>query len=146
MFQKLVSLLGKEIKGKTVAILGLAFKPNTDDVRESASIDMIHGILEGGGVVRAYDPIANETMKSYYPDLNYFDSWEKACESADAVAIMTEWNEFRGMALEKLKSLMKSPILLDTRNIFSIEKLFTCLLLVSAISFVNIPQTPFPWV
>ena len=123
MFQKLVSLLGKEIKGKTVAILGLAFKPNTDDVRESASIDMIRGILEGGGVVRAYDPIANETMKSYYPDLNYFDSWEKACESADAVAIMTEWNEFRGMALEKLKSLMKSPILLDTRNIFSIEKL-----------------------
>ncbi len=123
MFQKLALLLGKEIKGKTVAILGLAFKPNTDDVRESASIDMIHGILEGGGVVRAYDPIANETMKSYYPDLNYFDSWEKACESADAVAIMTEWNEFRGMALEKLKSLMKSPILLDTRNIFSIEKL-----------------------
>ena len=123
MFQKLASLLGKEIKGKTVAILGLAFKPNTDDVRESASIDMIDGILEGGGVVRAYDPIANETMKSYYPDLNYFDSWEKACESADAVAIMTEWNEFRGMALEKLKSIMKSPILLDTRNILSIEKL-----------------------
>ena len=123
MTEKLLNLVGGNFSNKTIGILGLAFKPNTDDVRESSSIEMIKVILEGGGMVNAFDPIANESMKLFFPNLNYCDSWETACNNTDAVAIMTEWNEFRGLNLGELKSIMKSPIILDTRNILSMEKL-----------------------
>jgi len=123
MVQKLKSLLNGSFDGKTIAVLGLAFKPNTDDVRESSSIRMIEGIMEGGGKVNAFDPIANASMREIFPDLNYVDSWEDACNSADAVTIMTEWNEFRGLDLKQLLSIMKQPVLLDTRNILSVEKM-----------------------
>ena len=123
MAKKLKDLLGGNFSGKMVGILGLAFKPNTDDVRESSCITMIQSIMDGGGKVQAYDPIANETMKEYFPDLSYCNSWVEACDAADAVAIMTDWNEFRGMDLHYLKSIMKAPVILDTRNILSIEQL-----------------------
>ena len=123
MAEKLKDLLGGNFSGKMVGILGLAFKPNTDDVRESSSITMIQSIMDGGGKVQAYDPIANETMKEYFPDLSYCNSWSEACDAADAVAIMTDWNEFRGMDLPYLKSIMKAPVILDTRNILSIDQL-----------------------
>ena len=123
MAEKLKDLLGGNFSGKMVGILGLAFKPNTDDVRESSSITMIQSIMDGGGKVQAYDPIANETMKEYFPDLSYCNSWSEACDATDAVAIMTDWNEFRGMDLPYLKSIMKAPVILDTRNILSIDQL-----------------------
>ena len=123
MVDKMKNLMGGNFDGKQIAVLGLAFKPNTDDIRDSASITMIDSIIKGGGHIRAYDPIANQSMKNIFPDLNYFMSWEEAIKDADGVAIMTEWNEFRGISLSSLKSLLKSPIILDTRNIFSIEKL-----------------------
>jgi UDPglucose 6-dehydrogenase len=123
MTEKLLNLVGGDFSNKIIGVLGLAFKPNTDDVRESSSIDMIQAILEGGGMVNAFDPIANESMKLFFPNLNYCDSWETACNNTDAVAIMTEWNEFRGLSLGELKSIMKSPTILDTRNILSMEKL-----------------------
>jgi len=123
MAEKLKDLLGGNFSGKMVGILGLAFKPNTDDVRESSSITMIQSIMDGGGKVQAYDPIANETMEEYFPDLSYCNSWAEACDAADAVAIMTDWNEFRGMDLPYLKSIMKAPVILDTRNILSIDQL-----------------------
>ncbi len=123
MVDKMKKLIGGNFDGKQIAILGLAFKPNTDDIRDSASIIIIDSIIKEGGHIRAYDPIANKAMESIYPDLNYFTSWEEACKDADGVAIMTEWNEFRGISLSFLKSLLKSPLILDTRNIFSIENL-----------------------
>jgi UDPglucose 6-dehydrogenase len=123
MTEKLLNLVGGDFSNKIIGVLGLAFKPNTDDVRESSSIDMIQAILEGGGMVNAFDPIANESMKLFFPNLNYCDSWETACNNTDAIAIMTEWNEFRGLSLGELKSIMKSPTILDTRNILSMEKL-----------------------
>jgi UDPglucose 6-dehydrogenase len=123
MTEKLKNLVGGDFSGKTIGVLGLAFKPNTDDVRESSSIEMIQTILDGGGKVKAYDPMANESMKKVFPNLNYSYSWEETCDDVDAVAIMTEWNEFRGMSLEKLKKIMKAPKILDTRNILSIDKL-----------------------
>ncbi|MDP6168022.1 MAG: UDP-glucose/GDP-mannose dehydrogenase family protein [Candidatus Marinimicrobia bacterium] len=123
MAEKLKDLLGGNFSGKTIGVLGLAFKPNTDDIRESSSITMIQSIMDGGGKVQAYDPIANETMKEYFPDLSYCNSWSEACDAADAVAIMTDWNEFRGMDLPYLKSIMKAPVILDTRNILSIDQL-----------------------
>ena len=123
MVEKLKNLIGSDFSGKTIGILGLAFKPNTDDVRESSSIEMIQSILDGGGKVKAYDPIANKSMQNIFPDLNYLHSWEETCDGVDAMVIMTDWNEFRGMNLKKLKKVMKTPLVLDTRNILSMDKL-----------------------
>lgn len=123
MVEKLKNLIGGDFSGKTIGILGLAFKPNTDDVRESSSIEMIQSILDEGGKVKAYDPIANKSMQNIFPDLNYLHSWEETCDGVDAMVIMTEWNEFRGMNLKKLKKVMKTPLVLDTRNILSMDKL-----------------------
>jgi len=123
MVEKLTNLIGDDFSGKTIGILGLAFKPSTDDVRESSSIEMIQSILDRGGKVKAYDPIANKSMQNIFPDLNYLNSWEETCDGVDAMVIMTEWNEFRGMNLKKLKKVMKTPLVLDTRNILSMDKL-----------------------
>ena len=102
MVEKLNNLIGGDFSGKTIGVLGLAFKPSTDDVRESSSIEMIQSILDGGGKVKAYDPIANKSMQDIFPDLNYLHSWEETCDGVDAMVIMTDWNEFRGMNLKKL--------------------------------------------
>jgi UDPglucose 6-dehydrogenase len=123
MYAKLINLLNGKIKGKSIAVLGLSFKHMTDDVRESASIEMIENILRSGGSVKAYDPEANENMKVIFPDIEYASDWQSAVKDTDAVAIMTEWHEFRGLDLTTLKSLVKSPIILDTRNLLSINKL-----------------------
>ena len=123
MVRKIENLIGGDFEGKTIAILGLAFKPNTDDVRESASIEMIKNIREMGGLVNAFDPVAMDSMKIIFPDISFKNSWEEACKDADGAVIMTEWNEFRGISLSYLKSLMKKPVLLDTRNILSVKKL-----------------------
>ena len=123
MVEKLNNLIGGDFSGKTIGVLGLAFKPSTDDVRESSSIEMIQSILDGGGKVKAYDPIANKSMQNIFPDLNYLHSWEETCDGVDAMVIMTDWNEFRGMNLKKLKKIMKTPLVLDTRNILSMDKL-----------------------
>ena len=123
MTEKLNKLLSFNIKDKTIAILGLSFKPNTDDVRESPAIEIINFILDKGGSINAYDPVANDAMSNVFEKINYSNSWKNACADADAVVIMTEWNEFRGIDLKILKQTLNSPIVLDTRNIFSVEKL-----------------------
>ena len=123
MVKKMENLIGGNFKNKIIAILGLSFKPNTDDVRESASIDMIKKIVEGGGHVNAFDPVANDAMKILFPNISYSKSWEEACKNADGVVVMTEWNEFRGISIGQLKSILKNPILLDTRNILNVKKL-----------------------
>jgi len=84
---------------------------------------MVQSILDGGGKVKAYDPIANKSMQNIFPDLDYLHSWEETCDGVDAMVIMTDWNEFRGMNLKKLKKIMKTPLVLDTRNILSMDKL-----------------------
>ena len=123
MVNKMKKLVGGGFKDKRISILGLAFKPNTDDVRDSASITMIKAIKNDGGLINAYDPVANESMRKIFEDINYFNSWEEACKDVDAVVILTEWNEFRSMSIKGLKQLMSKPILLDTRNIIDIKKL-----------------------
>lgn len=123
MADKLLNLLGNDIKGKTIAVLGLSFKQMTDDVRESASIEMIQSILDRNGIVKAYDPEAADNMKKHFPNIEYNTSWQMAVKGADAVVIMTEWHEFRGMNLSELKQLVKTPIILDTRNVLSIKDL-----------------------
>tara|TARA_B110000116_G_scaffold216299_1_gene193175 strand:- start:5570 stop:6883 length:1314 start_codon:yes stop_codon:yes gene_type:complete len=123
MVQKLVGLFGGSLIKQRIAVLGLAFKANTDDIRESSSIDMIQGIIDHGGLVRAYDPIANLNMSTIFKDIEYYDNIYDAIEGVDGVVIMTEWNEFRALDLEKIKNLMKNNIILDTRNILDMNQL-----------------------
>jgi len=123
MVQKLLHLFGGSINNRKVTVLGLAFKANTDDIRESAAIDMIRGILDHGGIVSAYDPIANNAMSTVYKDIEYYNSLYDAVEGAEGVVIMTEWNEFRSLDLHKIKNMMSGNIILDTRNIIDMEEL-----------------------
>ena len=121
MIKKLKFLLGGNFQGKHIAILGLTFKPETDDIRESPAIPMTEAILNGGGKVSAYDPEGGPNYSKLFPDITYEKSWEKAVSKSDGMVILTEWNEFRGMDAEKLKSLMNSPLVLDTRNILNMH-------------------------
>ena len=122
MVKKLQVLTG-DFSGLTIGILGLAFKSKTDDVRESASLEMVGSLLKAGAQVKAYDPEANTSFAEFYPQITYCKTWEEAVKDTDAVAVMTEWNEFRTMDAKTLKNLMKSPIILDTRNILSRNEL-----------------------
>ena len=121
MIDKLKFLLGGNFQGKHIAILGLTFKPETDDIRESPAIPMTEAILNGGGIVSAYDPEGGPNYSKLFPDITYEKSWEKAVSKSDGMVILTEWNEFRGLDSEKLKSLMNSPVVLDTRNILNMH-------------------------
>jgi len=119
--EKLLKFL-PDLKGRTVGILGLAFKPNTDDVREAPAISVIRAILKAGGKIKAYDPEAMNEMRRHFPDITYVASSEDAIKDADALIIMTEWNEFRNMDLKFIKSVMKQPIMIDARNIYDPQK------------------------
>ena len=123
MVNKLDRLMNYEMKGKTIAVLGLAFKQHTDDVRDAASKVIVPELIKKGATIHAYDPIAMDNFKIYHSEINYFDNWQEAVDGADALIILTEWNEFRGMDLERLKTLLKTPIVLDTKNILSMQQL-----------------------
>ena len=123
MFNKIENLLEGDLKNKKIAVLGLSFKQETDDVRESAAIEIILELINREVSINAYDPVANDSMKKLIPDIEYKLNWQSAVKGCDAVVIMTEWNEFRGLNLEELKELMFTPIILDTRNILNISEL-----------------------
>ncbi len=114
---KLKSVL-PDLKGKTIAILGLAFKPNTDDTRFSPTKVVISLLEAEGACVQVFDPVASDDFRRDFPDLDYKKDVYKAIEGADALILMTEWNEFRSLDMERVKSLLKSPIFIDTRNIY----------------------------
>ena len=123
IFNKLLKLADDKVEGKKFAVLGLSFKPNTDDIRESPSEFIVTHLLKKKAIINAYDPVASENFKEIFPDINYFQNWRDCVKGVDICIVMTEWNEFRGIDLAELKSLIKSPNLLDAKNIFSIEKL-----------------------
>lgn len=106
------------LKGKTVAVLGLSFKPNTDDVRDARSIEVIHALQAAGATIRAYDPAAMPVMQRIFPDIQYCRSAYEAAEGADALALVTEWNEFKQLNMERIKQVMRQPNLFDGRNIY----------------------------
>ena len=116
-------MMNNNVSRKRIAILGLSFKPNTDDIRESPSQFIISRLIKESAYINAYDPVAINNFKELYPDLSYFENWKDCVKDADACIIMTEWNEFRGIDLAELKKLLKSPSLLDAKNILSIKKL-----------------------
>ncbi len=123
LIQKILNHFNQDIKGKRFALWGLAFKPETDDVREAPAFKIIDKILELGGKVVAYDPEAMEnTRKVYGNKIEYAQDAISACEGADALIIATEWNEFRTPDFEQMKKLMKEFVIFDGRNVFDNEK------------------------
>ncbi len=112
-----------ELSDRTVAVLGLAFKPNTDDVRESVAVQIIRSLLSLNSRIRVYDPIAMVKFKSFYKisNIEYCTSWQSCVEQADCLFIVTEWQEFLQIDLEELKKLLKYPVIFDGRNCFSLD-------------------------
>ena len=117
MIPKIESLVG-DLKGKKIGVLGLSFKPETDDMRESPAIEIIHTLIERGATVRAFDPVAMEEAKHFLNGLDYANDEYDAIDGADALVIITEWNQFRALDMEKVKRLLKSPKIADLRNIY----------------------------
>jgi UDPglucose 6-dehydrogenase len=117
MVEKIRKSLGG-LRGKVIGILGLAFKPNTDDTRGSPAIAIARQLRQGGARVRAYDPAASEPAKRELPGVAMTDDVESTARGADALVIATEWNQFRNLDLERLKRIMKRPLLVDLRNIY----------------------------
>ncbi len=106
------------LKGKTVGLLGLAFKPNTDDMREAPSIDIVEELKKAGAKVRAYDPVAMDVARGIINGIEYCEDAYKMAKGCDALMVITEWNEFKQLDLEQIKSLLKKPVIFDGRNIY----------------------------
>lgn len=117
MVEKIKHHLG-DLKGKTIAILGLAFKQNTDDIRKSPAIDIIQLLLKEGAHIRCFDPSSMDNTKKILPSLIYCQDEYETVEGSDALVIATEWNQFRNLNLLKIKKLLKNPIMLDLRNLY----------------------------
>jgi UDPglucose 6-dehydrogenase len=118
MADKVVAACGGSVAGKTIAVLGLTFKPNTDDMRDSPSLAIIPALLQAGATVRAFDPEGMAESRKLMPDLTYCETSYATMEQADALVLVTEWNEFRGLDLERVKTLLKTPTVVDLRNIY----------------------------
>jgi UDPglucose 6-dehydrogenase len=123
MARKVVTALDGSIRGKTIAVLGLTFKPNTDDTRDSPAIPLITALHDLGATVRSYDPAGMEQAKPYLPDVIYCGSAYEAAEGAEAVVIATEWEQFRALDLERLRCVMVRPVIVDLRNIYRADEI-----------------------
>lgn len=121
MANRVIEACGGSVKGKTIAILGLTFKPNTDDMRESVSLDVIPMLQEAGAKIRAYDPAGMKEAEKIFQDVLFCQNAYETMRGADAAVILTEWNEFRALDLEHIRSILLSPVLVDLRNIYKPE-------------------------
>jgi UDPglucose 6-dehydrogenase len=121
MARKVSAALGGSLRGKTVAVLGLTFKPETDDMREAPSIPLVTGLLDLGANVRAYDPVGMDLAKHELPDIAYCEDAYACAKGADAIVIVTEWVQFRALDLARLKREMATPVIVDLRNIYRRE-------------------------
>jgi UDPglucose 6-dehydrogenase len=119
MAERVVQACDGSVKGKTVAVLGLTFKPNTDDMRDAPSIPLITALYDMGAIVRAFDPIGMEQAKKMLPDLTYCEDEYECAQGASALVIVTEWERFRALDLDRLKEVMAAkPAIVDLRNIY----------------------------
>ena len=116
--EKVVAACGGSVAGKTIAVLGLTFKPNTDDMRDAPSLDIIPALQRAGATIRVFDPEGMSQAKALLNGVVWCDDAYETLIEADALTILTEWNEFRALDLERMKSLMKSPVMIDMRNIY----------------------------
>ncbi len=123
MADKIVGACDGSVGGKTIAVLGVTFKPNTDDMRDSPSLDIIPALQTAGATVRAFDPEGMAEAGRMLPDVVWCDDAYAAMEGADAVAVLTEWNEFRALNLDRMKTLLRQPVMVDLRNIYEPDEM-----------------------
>jgi len=121
MAGKVIQAMGGDVSGKTIGVLGLAFKQNTDDMRDAPSLDIVPALIEAGATIRAFDPEAMEEAAKLMDGLDYADNAYDAVDGADAMIILTEWDQFRALDLERIKASLNSDIVVDLRNIYSPE-------------------------
>ena len=118
MSRKVISACGGDVRGKKVAVLGLTFKPNTDDMREAPSIGIIQGLLDKGAIVEAYDPEGMAAARQVIPGISFGENPYDIADDADAIVLVTEWNAFRSLDLDRLKAKMRVPVFVDLRNVY----------------------------
>jgi UDPglucose 6-dehydrogenase len=124
LFRKLMDYFGGDLANRTIAVWGLSFKPRTDDIREAPSLVLIQSLLKAGATVKVHDPVAQENVRREIgDDVTYCIHHYDACEGADAIAIVTEWNEFRNPDFDYIKLKMKSPVIFDGRNLYDRRKM-----------------------
>ncbi|HEY4635313.1 MAG TPA: UDP-glucose/GDP-mannose dehydrogenase family protein, partial [Rhodospirillales bacterium] len=123
MAAKIIAAAGGKVKGKAIAVLGLTFKPNTDDMREAPSIYIVAGLKKAGAKVRVFDPEGMKEAKALLKGVTWCKDAYDAADGAHALAIVTEWNEFRALDLERLKKLMKTPVIVDLRNVYKRDEM-----------------------
>ena len=123
MVGKVVKVLCGNVQSKTIAVLGLAFKPETDDIRDSPAIPLINGLQQQGATIRAYDPQAVENAKKIFKNVTFCRDAYETADGADALVIATEWNEFRALKLERIRGLMKQPVIVDLRNVYDPQRM-----------------------
>lgn len=119
MGRKIIAAAGGDVRGKRIGLLGLAFKPNTDDMRDSPALAIVQSLLDAGALVTAYDPESMEVAKPLLPGISYADNAYDVAREADALAIVTEWNIFRALDLSRIASIMKTPCIVDLRNVYN---------------------------
>lgn len=122
MGRKVIQAIGEDVRGKIVTVLGLTFKPNTDDMRDSPAIGIVQTLQDAGALVHAYDPAGIENARQVLEDVVYFDDPYAAMENSEALAIVTEWDEFRALDLAKVKAKLKGMVVVDLRNIYDREE------------------------
>jgi UDPglucose 6-dehydrogenase len=118
MVERVERALGGDVSGKRVGVLGLAFKPNTDDMREAPSIPIIKTLVERGAEVSAFDPVAREQAEQVLSGIEFADDAYAAANGADALVIVTEWDEFRALDLERIAAALRGKVLVDLRNVY----------------------------
>jgi UDPglucose 6-dehydrogenase len=123
MSRRIIAACGGSVEGKTIAVLGLTFKPNTDDMRDSPSLDIVPALQNAGGTIRAYDPEGMKEAARLLDDVTFCADAYDAMDGADAVVIITEWNQFRALDLDRARALLKHPVMVDLRNIYRPEEL-----------------------
>ena len=123
MADKIIAACGGSVEGKKIAILGLTFKPNTDDMRDSPSLAIVPALVKGGANVHAFDPQGMDEARTMIEGIEWCDGAYEALDGADVVAIVTEWNEFRALDLERMKSTMAHPVMVDLRNIYNPDEM-----------------------
>ena len=123
MVTKIIEALGGEVKGKTIGILGLAFKPDTDDMRDSPAIPVVKGLQALGARIQAYDPQSMENSRAIFENVDYCEDAYGTAEGADAIVLATEWNAFRALNFERIKKAMKVPNLIDLRNVYDPQRM-----------------------
>lgn len=121
MAEKVIKAMGGDVEGKTIGVLGLAFKQNTDDMRDAPSLDIVPALMEAGATVRAYDPEAMHEASKLMSGIEYADSAYEAIKGADAMVIITEWDQFRALDLDRVKEMLKGNVVVDLRNIYAPE-------------------------